>query len=76
MVSGLKTPNTGKKLQLCYVGCILNIAGTAFDFVFIMILITLISTRISPSPDNFKRLIKCQTFQTPIYSDFESMNQW
>ena len=29
--------------------------------------------QIPPSPDNFKRLIKYQTFHTPFYDDFELM---
>ena len=39
---------------------------------FITILIALMCARISPSPDNFKSVIKNQTFQTPFYSGFES----
>ena len=39
----------------------------------IMILIALMCTQIPPSPDNFKRLIKYQTFQTPFHNSFESM---
>ena len=40
---------------------------------FIMILIALICTRIPLSPDNFIKLTKCQTFQTPI---LVILNQW
>ena len=38
-----------------------------------MILIALMFTGISPSPDNFKRVIRYETFQTPFNSSFESM---
>ena len=38
-----------------------------------MILIALMSARIPSGPDNFKRVIKCQTFQTSVYGGFESV---
>ena len=38
-----------------------------------MILIALTCAQIPPSPDNFKRVIKYQTFQTPFCRGFESM---
>ena len=38
-----------------------------------MIMIALMCTRIPPSPDNLKKVIKYQTFQTPFYSGFESI---
>ena len=37
-----------------------------------MILIDLMYARISLSPDNFKRVIKYETFQTPSCNGFES----
>ena len=57
------------------VQCILNMAGTAFEtFHFIMILVALMCTRIPPSPDNFKAVIKYQTFQTLFHRpSFESV---
>ena len=36
-----------------------------------MIFIALMCDQIPLSPDNFKRIFKCQTFQTPFYSGFE-----
>ena len=38
-----------------------------------MILIALIWARIPPSPDNFERVIKYQTYKTSFYYDFESV---
>ena len=38
-----------------------------------MILIALMWARSSPGPDNFKRVIKCQTSKTSFYCDFESV---
>ena len=38
-----------------------------------MILIALMRARTPPSTDNSKRVIKYQTFQTPFYSSFESV---
>ena len=49
-------------LWLYYVLCILNVAGTAFEISSITILIALMCTRIPPSPDNFKAVIKYKTF--------------
>ena len=39
----------------------------------VMFLIVLMCDRIPPSPDNFKRYIKYQFFQTLFYSGFESV---
>ena len=38
-----------------------------------MILIALMWARILPGPDNFKRVIKYQTFKNSFYCDFESV---
>ena len=38
-----------------------------------MILTALMWARIPPGPDNFKRVIKYQTFKTSFYCDFESV---
>ena len=38
-----------------------------------MILISLTCNRIPPSPDNFKRVVKYQTFQMPFNSSYESV---
>ena len=38
-----------------------------------MILIALMWARILPGPDNFKRVIRFQTFETPLYGGFESV---
>ena len=38
-----------------------------------MILIALMWTRIPSGPDNFKRIIKYQTFQTSFYGGFKSV---
>ena len=37
-----------------------------------MILIALIWARIPVGPDNFKRVVKSQTFKTSFHCDFES----
>ena len=42
------------------VQCILNVAGTAFE----IFLVALMYSRLPLSPDNFKTVIKYQTFQT------------
>ena len=57
---------------LWYVWCILKFAGTAFEIFFIMILIACMWTQVPLRPGNFKRLIKYQTFQVPLYNRFES----
>ena len=38
-----------------------------------MILIALMWARMPPGPDNFRRVIKYQTFKTSFHCDFESV---
>ena len=50
-----------------YVGCILHFVGTSFEISAITILIALMWARFLSSLDNFKRVVKYQTFQTSFY---------
>ena len=49
------------------VRCILNFVGTSFEISAIKILIALMWARFPSGRDNFKRVVKYQTFQTSFY---------